>query len=354
MTVCLSASVAIPPLAIEPQRQAPLQQLNTLALEASASAFVRVESDAMILDALAWARSRGMPVLPLGEGSNVVLAGNLNALVLQLATQGVEELERSSERVVLKVAAGEPWHAFVKWTLSQGFYGLENLALIPGTVGAAPIQNIGAYGVELQEFVQCVHAIQIEDSAAVTFTNDQCRFGYRDSVFKHAQRDRLIVTAVELALPLVPRVNTQYPALSQALADGVEPSPQAVFDAVVALRRSKLPDPAVQPNAGSFFKNPVLDSAHYEELCKRCDPPVYPQADGEFKIPAAWLIDQCGWKGMRRNDQGVHPDHALVLVNYGNPSGEALLRIAADIQRDVQATYDIALEIEPRVYGHAQ
>lgn len=341
-----------------PDINASLLQLNTLALESTAAALVRAESESTIADALAWARARELAVIPLGEGSNIVLAGDLDAMVLQVATRGIEEVARSAEQVTLNVAAGEPWHAFVEWTLSQGFFGLENLALIPGTVGAAPIQNIGAYGVELSEFVQRVRCLHIEEGDSLTLKNAECAFGYRDSVFKHALRDKVVVTSVELALPLQPEVNTSYPALAAALAEppsddaaSDSATPVQVFDAVVALRRSKLPDPAVEPNAGSFFKNPVLSAAQYQQLRMQHEPPAYPQPNGEFKIPAAWLIEHCGWKGKRRQEQGVHPEHALVLVNYGNPSGEALLGMAADIQQGVKDTFGVVLEIEPRVYG---
>ncbi|MFK7977974.1 MAG: UDP-N-acetylmuramate dehydrogenase [Halioglobus sp.] len=334
-----------------PHANAPLQSFNTLALQSTATCLVRAEQQSTINEALEWARANNISILPLGEGSNVVFAGDVDAMVLQVATRGVEQVSQSADEVVLNVAAGEPWHAFVEWTLNQGYFGLENLALIPGNVGAAPIQNIGAYGVELQQFVHRVHALRVEDASTVVLDNAQCMFGYRDSIFKGALRDAVVITAVELRLPRHPAVNVSYPALSDALAEQQAPTPRQVFDAVVALRRSKLPDPDAEPNAGSFFKNPVLSAQRYQTLRSQCEPPFYEQPDGSVKIPAAWLIDQCGWKGRRHNDQGVHPQHALVLVNYGNPSGEALLRMATEIQNDVETRYGIALEIEPRVYG---
>lgn len=337
---------------------APLLQCNTLALQATASVFVRAADEITMHEALTWARTKGLAVLPLGEGSNVVLAGDVDALVLQVGTRGIEELDRTSEHVVVKIAAGEPWHALVEWALQQGFYGLENLALIPGNVGAAPIQNIGAYGVELQQFLHRVHALRIDDGSALTLANAECAFGYRDSIFKRELRDKVVITSVELALPLTPSVNTAYPALSEAVADicsdGGLPTPRQVFDAVVALRRSKLPDPRIEPNAGSFFKNPVVPAAKHQALLEHSAAPGYPQPDGRVKIPAAWLIDQCGWKGKRRDEQGVHPQHALVLVNYGNSSGKALLGMAREISDDVNEQFGIALEIEPRVYGATQ
>lgn len=333
-------------------RNARLDQHNTLALSAAASAMVCAADEPAIVAALQWARSVGLPVIPLGQGSNIVLAGDVEALVLQIQTRGIEEISRTDQAVTLKVAAGEPWHDFVQWTLQHHLYGLENLALIPGTVGAAPIQNIGAYGVELCEFVQRVHALEIDGANPVSFTRAQCQFAYRDSVFKQALNNKVVITAVELVLPLEAAVNTRYPALAAALGESSQSAtPQQVFDAVVALRRNKLPDPLHEPNAGSFFKNPVISQAAYEAVARIAPIPAYPQPDGAVKVPAAALIEHCGWKGRRRGDQGVHPQHALVLVNYGNGSGRQLLALAQDIQADVLAVFAIALEIEPRVMG---
>lgn len=333
-----------------------LQPYNTLALAGHARALVRVADHGQLLEALAWAADRALAVVPLGEGSNVVIAGDLEALVLRLDTRGIEVLEDDGDSVLLRVAAGENWHGLVQWSLEQGYFGLENLALIPGTVGAAPIQNIGAYGVELAPFVHRVSCVTIAGGETRIVAGAACQFGYRDSIFKHSLQDQLVITAVDLRLPRRPRVQASYPALARQLEQRgcSEPTPRAVFDAVVDIRRSKLPDPARVHNAGSFFKNPVVPAQAAQELARRFPGlPQYPQADGSSKLPAAWLIDFCGWKGHRDRGLGVHPEHALVLVNYGNDNGADLLSLAAAIADSVLDAFDIALEIEPRIYGAA-
>ncbi|MCB1687273.1 MAG: UDP-N-acetylmuramate dehydrogenase [Halioglobus sp.] len=344
------------PKAVEIQRDKALRGYNTLALQARAQAFVTVSSEEELLAALAQARELKLPLVPLGEGSNVVLAGDVDALVLRQRCRGIQVLELGKDSVTLRVAAGENWHEFVHWALQQGYYGLENLALIPGTVGAAPIQNIGAYGVELCTTLQHVHAREIADGSAVSLANEDCQFGYRDSIFKRELRDRYVITAIDLQLSRRADVTTTYPALTTYFGEHphIEVTPQAVFDAVVAIRRSKLPDPAVVPNAGSFFKNPVIDAQVAAALlASHPDLPCFPQHDGSVKVSAAWMIERCGWKGFRRDNVGVHEQHALVLVNYGSDSGAQLLALAREIALSVQNAYRILLEIEPRVYGAA-
>lgn len=335
-------------------RDSPLQSCNTLALEARAAAMARVTDEEQLLAALAWAAGHNMPVIPLGEGSNVVFAGDLDSLVLRVETRGIEVLEDGRDDTVLRVAAGENWHRLVRNTLREGRYGLENLALIPGTVGAAPIQNIGAYGVELAPFVVAVHCVNIADGSALSLAAAQCRFGYRDSVFKRDLRDRLIITAVDLRLSRRPHPRLDYPALADFVGQQqlAEVTPEDVYRAVVSIRRSRLPDPAREPNAGSFFKNPVIDGGLARELSKQFPGlPVYPQPNGMSKLAAGWLIEQCGWKGYRHDRLGVHPEHALVIVNYGNNSGRQLLALADEIARSVETAFGIALETEPRIYG---
>lgn len=332
-----------------------LQPCNTLALYARAGHFARAENDAELLAAIERARLDGLRLLPLGGGSNVVLAGDVDGLVLQLVSRGIERLDEDGAAVTLRVQAGESWHALVAWTLRHELYGLENLALIPGSVGAAPIQNIGAYGVELDSCLVAVHAVTRDTGERVRLEAADCELRYRDSIFKHALREKLVITAVDLRLSRQPRLQLSYPALADALEQrGVaQPTPGDVFDAVVALRQARLPDPAVQPNAGSFFKNPLVSLDHANRLrALYPELPVYPLADGDrCKLAAAWLIEQCGWKGHRQEGVGVHPGHALVLVNYGGNSGAALLRLAEDIAASVAARFDVTLEIEPRVYG---
>jgi len=336
------------------QRDEALQRHNTLALQARAQAFVSINTESDLLAALTLAREQQLPVVPLGEGSNVVIAGDLDGLVIQQRMKGIEVLALADDAVRLRVAAGENWHALVQWTLAQGYFGLENLALIPGTVGAAPIQNIGAYGVELQSSLLQVHARHIADDKVIALSNEACEFGYRDSIFKHRLLDQLVITAVELHLSRRSAVNIAYPALASYFAEhtDIAPTPEAVFDAVVSIRRSKLPDPSQVPNAGSFFKNPVVAVKVAEKL-RAAFPalPCFPQPNGTAKVSAAWMIDRCGWKGVRRGDLGVHAEHALVLVNYGNDSGEELLSLAAKIVESVHDRFGVLLEIEPRVYG---
>lgn len=332
----------------------PLAGSNTLALHATAKVFVRPSSDAQISQALDWARAEGLAVLPLGEGSNIVLAGDLDLSVLQLATQGRELLKQSEQDVLLRVQAGENWHQLVQWTLQQGYYGLENLALIPGTVGAAPIQNIGAYGIELERFVSAVHGIDLVSTERFSLSAKECCFSYRDSIFKQALRDKVLITAVDLRLSRQASVELSYPALQAALQERglCEPTPLEIFSAVVALRRSKLPDPAIEANAGSFFKNPQLDASQFLRLQQQFPQmPSYPLLDGGAKVPAAWLIEHCGWKGKKSEGVGVHPGHALVLVNYSAKDGQCILNLAADIVQSVEQRFGIRLEIEPRVYG---
>jgi UDP-N-acetylmuramate dehydrogenase len=331
-----------------------LRPYNTLALQAYAEAFVTVTSDTELVSALGWARERHLRVVPLGQGSNVVLAGDLDALVLRQQTRGIQILEKSAGSVALRVAAGELWHELVQWSLHKGYYGLENLALIPGTVGAAPIQNVGAYGVELQSVLLQVQARKIADDEQVMLNNAACGFGYRDSIFKRELKDQLVITAIDLQLSLRPSVKTTYPELARYFekCHFQEPTPKDVFDAVVSIRRSKLPEPSLEPNAGSFFKNPLVSPERAKKLVEKYPAlPCYKQGDGRIKMPAAWMIDHCGWKGYRRDDLGVHGQHALVLVNYGNNSGEQLLSLASDIVGSVYDNFGVRLEIEPRVYG---
>ncbi|MBM68471.1 MAG: UDP-N-acetylenolpyruvoylglucosamine reductase [Haliea sp.] len=332
-----------------------LQPPNTLRLRAQAQALRSVYSVAEVESVLAWARARALPVLPLGEGSNVVLQPQLDALALLVRLSGRELLEDGREFITLRVGAGENWHALVVWTLSRGYYGLENLALIPGTVGAAPIQNIGAYGREVATFVVAVHARRVSDGTPLTLSAAECEFAYRDSVFKRALVDSVVITHVDLRLARRPATNTDYPALSAALGArgcGDNASPQEVFDAVVALRRARLPDPALQPNVGSFFKNPIVSRDHADALRGRYpDLPVFPLDARHCKLAAAWLIEQAGWKGRRSGGVGVHPGHALVLVNYGANTAPPLLALAAEIQATVAQQFAVHLELEPRVYG---
>tara|TARA_R110002110_G_scaffold66978_1_gene183143 strand:+ start:244166 stop:245185 length:1020 start_codon:yes stop_codon:yes gene_type:complete len=339
---------------VQPRHDASLLTCNTLGLEASASALAVLEDEEQLAGVLQWAGQRDLSVVPLGEGSNVVFAGDIDALLLRVQTRGRTVTPLPNGSVRLEVKAGENWHRLVTWTLEQGFYGLENLALIPGKVGAAPIQNIGAYGVELCSVVSRVHAVKIDTGEALQFSSEECEFAYRDSVFKHSLRDKTIITQVDFLLSTVADVQASYPALQQALLERqvTNPGPRDVFEAVVAVRRQKLPDPGTTPNAGSFFKNPIVDVAQAARLQQQFSAmPQFDQPDGRRKLAAAWMIEYCGYKGIRRDGVGVHPEHALVMINYHNHSGSKLLELAREIASAVQQTFGVELEIEPRVYG---
>ena len=334
--------------------QAPLADLNTLALDARA----RYLCNAANLDDLRTARrfalERGLGLTVLGGGSNVVLAGDIPGLVVRVALPGIEAVAVRGDQVEVRVGAGESWHGLVGHCLARGWFGLENLALIPGRAGAAPIQKIGAYGVELANRILSLDALDLDSGELVRLDRAACRFGYRDSIFKHDLQGRVIITAITLTLSTTPRPCLDYPELRDALAPEADPSPRAVYDAVCALRRRKLPDPAERPNAGSFFKNPVVSPAQAAALQARFpDMPGYPQAGGALKIPAAWLIDRAGWKGQRRGAVGVHDRQALVLVHFGGGTGEELLALAGAIADDVAARFGVHLELEPVVLGES-
>jgi len=333
------------------EQGADLQPYNTLALSATATTLVHAENVQDVREAISLARMKDLPLIPLGGGSNVVLAGDLDVVVLRMALIGVSELSRNATSVLLRVGAGEGWHDFVSWCLDHEFYGLENLALIPGTVGAAPIQNIGAYGVELEQFVEAVNVIDLTSAEARRLNREACEFGYRDSVFKRELRDRVVITSVDLRLSLQPTLNLDYPSLRNYLnVEGETATPRSVFDAVVAIRQARLPDPAELPNAGSFFKNPIVGQASGAYLRTRYSQlPVFPQPDGRMKLSAAWMIEHCGWKGLERDGVGVAANHSLVLVNHGSDNGTAVLALAQDIRESVRNVFGYELEIEPRV-----
>ena len=328
-----------------------LHKLNSLALPARAEYFCSVDSLDQLYQALDYANLHQLAVTPLGEGSNVVLAGDIKGLVIDLNLKGIQNKNKGSDKVQVDMAAGENWHHMVEFCLRKGWYGLENLALIPGTVGAAPIQNIGAYGVELSDFFVSLEAVEVKTGKLVKFSAQDCQFDYRSSIFKRAALDQYIIVGLSLELSTIPVAHTEYPALNTALK-GTEPSPEAVFKAVCRIRREKLPDPVQIPNVGSFFKNPLVSSSLADKLSATFPTiPCYPQADGLSKIPAAWLIEQCGYKGQRHGNVGVHAKQALVLVNFEG-EGTELLALAQAIEADVNTKFGIQLDIEPRVYGH--
>jgi len=334
----------------QPTAHFPLQSLNTFGIAASAQAYLRVTETEQLLGVFAdpiWAAS---PRLVLGGGSNLLLTRDYPGLVLHIALRGREVVGGDDAFHYVRAAAGENWHEFVQWTLAQGMGGLENLSLIPGTVGAAPIQNIGAYGLETKDVFHSLTAFDPASGATREMTAAECRFAYRDSVFKQDDGRQLIILDVTFALPKQWRPNLRYAELAQAVAEQglAAPTAQQVADTVIAIRRRKLPDPAVIGNAGSFFKNPVVSGAQCAALLERFPALVHhAQPDGTEKLAAGWLIDQCGWKGKSLGAAGVYPKQALVLVNNGGATGAEVVALAKAIQADVQARYGVLLEPEP-------
>jgi UDP-N-acetylmuramate dehydrogenase len=328
-----------------------LRAHNTFGFDVRARFACRIESEADLTEAVRDPRASGLPKLVLGGGSNIVLTRDYDGLVLLVALRGRRTVREDADAWYVEAAAGENWHEFVAWTLDAGMPGLENLALIPGTVGAAPIQNIGAYGLEMAERCVSVRAVEMATGTVTEFGAADCAFGYRDSFFKREGRDRYLITAVTFRLPKAWQPNAGYADLSRALGErGLSGAPdaRAIFDAVVAVRRAKLPDPRLLGNAGSFFKNPVIEAPQFDALLAR-EPQIvsYRQADGRVKLAAGWLIDQCGWKGRALREAAVHDRQALVLVNRGGATGADILELAQAIQRDVAARFGVALEQEP-------
>lgn len=337
-------------VAFMPERDVDLQPLNTLGVPVRAQFYCAVTNIQELRQALAWARSQHLPLLILGGGSNMVLPAVVDGLCIHLQLSGIEYRVVDEEWVNVTAAAGENWHAFVQDTLDHQAYGLENLALIPGTVGAAPIQNIGAYGVEVKDFLETVTAINRETGELVGFTNGQCLFDYRDSTFKTVLLDQYVIVSVTFRLRRTPAINIAYQALQDVLAQVAEPAPQDVFNAVVSIRSSKLPDPDRIANVGSFFKNPRVSAAQYQQLVTRY-PNIVAYPEGEYKkLAAGWLIDQAGWKGYCNQKVGVHKEQALVLVNPTGSASTEILALAEQIQQDIRKKYGVSLEIEPRVY----
>lgn len=335
------------------QTQVDLSAYNTLALPGRAAGYLRVvvpEMLARVRENPCW---RERPRFILGGGSNLVLRGDFDGLILHMAIPGRRLVGEDDEAWYVEAGAGENWHAFVLWTLARGWPGLENLALIPGTVGAAPVQNIGAYGMEVGDCVQRVRAWDFHQQDYVEFTREACRFAYRNSVFKEAGRHlegSLAIVALTLRLPKRWQPNCRYADVAQELAARQigPPSAQDIAAAVIAVRQRKLPDPAVLPNAGSFFHNPVLPADAVTALQQRYpDLPVYPQADGRIKLAAGWLIEQAGWKGKALGPVGMYEKQALVLVNHGGATGADVVRSMAAVQAAVRAEFGVELTPEP-------
>ncbi len=315
-----------------------LQPYNTFGIDVCARWFVTACDEAQLRAALAAPQFAGQPRLILGGGSNVLFTADFPGAVVRPAICGRQILCADNDVVLVEANAGEDWHEFVQWTLRQGLAGLENLSLIPGTVGAAPIQNIGAYGVELRESFHCLSAIDTDSGEPFTLDHAGCRFGYRDSIFKRELKNRAVIASVTFRLARAARLQLEYGDIRDELARMriADPRPADVSAAVCAIRRRKLPDPKQIGNAGSFFKNPLVDHADFERLVAQHPTlPHYPAPNHRVKLAAAWLIEKAGWRGRRIGRAGVHERHALVLVNHGGASGAEVLQLARAIQGSV-------------------
>lgn len=330
------------------QKDVSLLPYNTFGIDVKSKKFVSVRSTDELKAVLN--QNQEKQLLVLGGGSNLLLTKDFDGLTLRIENRGIEIVQEEQRSAKVKVAAGENWHDFVLWCLDNDLGGIENLALIPGSVGAAPIQNIGAYGVELSQVFESCEALSIETGELKIFNIDECEFGYRNSIFKNSLKEQYIITSVQFNLSKAPhQTNTSYKGLSEKF-NGKSPSIQSIAQAVVEIRSAKLPDPGQIGNSGSFFKNPVIPSKQFTVLQQQYpEIPHYPDQGGKIKIPAAWLIDSLGYKGYRVNDAGVHQKQALVLVNYGNASGAEIQKLAHQIRDKVLENFAINLEFEVNI-----
>jgi UDP-N-acetylmuramate dehydrogenase len=342
----------------------PLFRFNTFGIEASAKEYMEVKNEGELHQLVRDRKLGSKQLLFLGGGSNILFTGDYNGTVIKISTSGKEIISEDEETIVLKVAAGEDWDSLVEYCVNQGWAGLENLSGIPGQVGSSPIQNIGAYGTELKDQFESLEGVNLCTGETFVYDAERCQFGYRDSIFKRALKGRVVISSVVFRLNKKPGYNLSYQALKQKLesVSGDRITLQKVRDAVLEIRSSKLPDPKIIGNAGSFFKNPVVKAKQLEELKDRFPgivsypvslTPFTPQPTGgevsSYKLAAGWLIEQCGWKGYRSGDAGVHKDQALVLVNHGRATGMEILELAGKIQRSVKERFGVMLEREVNV-----
>ncbi len=328
-----------------------LKNYNTFGIEAKARQFVAVDSVAELKSVLKQHQDEKKFIL--GGGSNMLLTQDIDALVIHVDLKGKKVLQENEDYVWVECQAGENWHEFVLWTLAQNYGGLENMSLIPGNVGTTPVQNIGAYGAEIKGTMTSCEAIKIDTFETKTFSNEDCHFGYRESIFKQEVKDQYIITSVVFQLTKRNhKINTGYGDIQSELAkNGIEnPTIQDVSAAVIAIRKSKLPDPKVLGNSGSFFKNPILLKSDFEKIHAQFpELKYYDVSETEVKVPAGWLIEQAGFKGKRFGDAGIHKNQALVLVNYGNATGQEILAVSKDVQKTIYEKFGIQIEAEVNV-----
>ena len=334
------------------QSDFPLKELNTFGIDVKARFFARFESVEELQQLLTLPELQPLEKLVLGGGSNLLFTKNFDGVVLQNGIRGIELLRENEDEVYIKAGGGEVWHDFVLYALRHNYGGIENLSLIPGTVGAAPLQNIGAYGVELKDVFHELEAVHLQTGEVHLFDNATCRFGYRESVFKNELKGQFVVTSVVFRLSKKHTLNTSYGAITTTLQEMQvqQPSIQDVSAAVCHIRQSKLPDPKQIGNAGSFFKNPEIPLQQFEQLKAQYPHiPSYPVSPGAVKVPAGWLIEQCGWKGKVIGNYGVHKNQALVLVNYGGANGGQVRQLAYDIIASVEEKFGIRLHPEVNI-----
>jgi UDP-N-acetylmuramate dehydrogenase len=330
-----------------------LRPYNTFGIDAKARFFCRLKTENDLTQLFESDFYKSNRVLWLGGGSNLLFLHDFDGLVIKNELLGIEKKDETAEKVELSVASGVVWHELVMHCVAQNWGGVENLSLIPGTVGAAPMQNIGAYGVEAREVIKNVSGFDLRSGAKMTLSNQECEFGYRESIFKHTLKEKFFISSVTLTLTKKNHhINTSYGAIQDTLThmNVSVPTLRDVSDAVIHIRQSKLPDPLLLGNAGSFFKNPTIAQNHYDEL-KKTHPfmPGYISENQQVKVPAGWLIEQCGWKGKRINEAGVHAHQALVLINYGSAKGDEIFSLAREIQHDVTKKFGINLTTEVNI-----
>jgi UDP-N-acetylmuramate dehydrogenase len=329
-----------------------LKPYNTFGIDAHAGLFCEVNATEQLSELIQSGALSRQELLLLGGGSNILFTKDVDGLVVKMSLRGREILFEDDETALVCIAAGENWDDFVAWSLARGFNGLENLSLIPGNVGSSPIQNIGAYGIEVKDSIVEVEVMHLDNGRRQVLSHKECGFGYRDSIFKRELKGKVAILSVTFRLNKSEKLHLAYGAISRELkAMGITaPTSSGVRDAVCHIRRSKLPDPAVLGNAGSFFKNPTVSAETYNALVLKFPVmPSYPQANNDFKLAAGWMIEQCGWKGVRSGDAGVHEAQALVLVNYGAATGKELLELATHVQQSVRAKFGVLLEMEVNI-----
>lgn len=333
------------------QTNVSLKPYNTFGIEAFAKEWITISNVTQLKEALQFSKKEDLFIL--GGGSNMLLTQNINKRVLHINCRGISIINEDENEVIVEAMAGENWHEFVLYTINKNWGGLENLSLIPGNVGTTPIQNIGAYGVEIKDTLVYCKAIHCETQKEVTFTNKECRFGYRDSVFKNELKNQYVITSVAFKLTKKNhKLHTSYGAIEAELIKNncENPTIKDISDAVIAIRKSKLPDPKELGNSGSFFKNPIIEKDYYEKLQQKFpEMPHYPAGENKVKVPAGWLIEQAGFKGKRFGDAGVHKNQALVLVNYGNATGKEIFDLSKKIQETIQKHYGILIEAEVNI-----